>query len=56
MILQTKLKVINTFQVLSSPKARCVDSAFYFLRSVFNVNVTDIPLRHEDDFRINVPL
>lgn len=41
-------------QVLSSPKTRCVDSAFHFLRSAFNVNVTDIPIRHKDDFRINV--
>lgn len=42
------------FQVLSSPKSRCKDSAFHFLRSVFNVDITDIPLRHKDDVRINV--
>jgi len=42
------------FQVLSSTKERSRDSAFYFLKSAFNVNVTDIPLINSDDKKLNV--
>ncbi|CAI6358905.1 unnamed protein product [Macrosiphum euphorbiae] len=43
-----------TYSVLSSNKERSRDSAFYFLKSVFNVNVTDIPLINSDDIKLNI--
>jgi len=51
-----KMNSLNmiVLQVLSSPKSRCVDSAFYFLNSAFGVNITDIPLMNGDDTRLNV--
>ncbi|XP_060852702.1 multiple inositol polyphosphate phosphatase 1-like [Rhopalosiphum padi] len=44
----------NIYRVLSSPKERSKDSAFYFLKSAFNVNVTDIPLINSDDIKLNI--
>lgn len=41
-------------QVLSSPKSRSVDSAYYFLKSIFGINVTDIPLIDNEDMKLNV--
>lgn len=41
-------------QLLSSPKSRCVDSAFYFLKSAFNMNSTIIPLMSDGDTVLNV--
>ncbi|XP_022180136.1 multiple inositol polyphosphate phosphatase 1-like isoform X2 [Myzus persicae] len=43
-----------TYNVLSTTKERSRDSAFYFLKSAFNVNVTDIPLINSDDIKLNV--
>lgn len=43
-----------TYSVLSSPKERSRDSAFYFLKSAFNVNVTDVPLINSDDIKLNI--
>ncbi|CAH1736207.1 multiple inositol polyphosphate phosphatase 1-like [Aphis gossypii] len=43
-----------TYSVLSSNKERSRDSAFYFLKSAFNVNVTDIPLINSDDKKLNI--
>lgn len=40
--------------MLSSNKERSRDSAFYFLKSAFNVTVTDIPLINNDDIKLNV--
>ncbi|XP_025191415.1 multiple inositol polyphosphate phosphatase 1-like [Melanaphis sacchari] len=43
-----------TYSVLSSSQERSRDSAFYFLKSVFNMNVTDIPLINNDDIKLNI--
>lgn len=45
---------MTVLQVLSSPKSRCVDSAFYFLNSAFGGNITDIPLMNGGDTKLNV--
>ncbi|VVC24780.1 Histidine phosphatase superfamily,Histidine phosphatase superfamily, clade-2,Histidine acid [Cinara cedri] len=44
----------GNFEVLSSPKSRCVNSAYNFLKSAFNINITNIPIISGDDIKLNM--